>query len=703
MHVFSSSEHSTIHYRVFIAFLMWSFFNPALSQEIQPAWERTFENLAESIAERSDRQYDLTALYEQLMALADHPVYINEARIEELSQLIMLSSYQQDGLYRYIQEHGPILSIYEIPYIFGFDRATAELLKPFIALDHAEKDVDITPRSVLAQSRNQLYFRLQSVLESQAGYLGRTDSLMSQPDHSKYLGSPLKLYSRYDVSYQDKFQAGWTIEKDQGEPFFGKNQPYGFDFYSGYIKISHIWKIKNLIIGDYEPRFGQGLTIWSGPGYGKSAEVLLVEKRRNEIRKYASTNENQFFRGLATTFDFGAPELSVFISSKKIDAMVLEVDSISDQPRLVGTLQESGIHATLSQMANRRSLGELLYGFNLNYRKNRLHIGTSFLGYVYNIPIESGSQPYEYFEFSGRNGSKLGLDYKYVFRSGTLFGEISHNISGGWALLQGGVFMLREDVSVSLVYRNYSKDFQPIYSQAFGELSRPSNETGFYAGIELRPFRSWSFSCYTDIFSFPWLKFRVDAPSHGQEYFFQARFTPTDLVNMYWQLKSENKQINKTDGEGLPYLADLNKFRLRYHINYMPLPRLELRNRVEWTRYRHSSSTENGYLVYQDMLYSLSTVPVDISLRYAVFDMDSYDARIYAYENDVLYAFSIPAYYGQGTKAYVMIHSSMLKHLDIWVRLSRLTFRDRKVIGSGQTAIDGHHRTEIKIQMRVTF
>jgi hypothetical protein len=39
-----------------------------------------------------------------------------------------------------------------------------------------------------------------------------------------------------------------------------------------------------------------------------------------------------------------------------------------------------------------------------------------------------------------------------------------------------------------------------------------------------------------------------------------------------------------------------------------------------------------------------------------MFETDSYASRIYAFENDVLYAFSSPAYYGKGWGFYFIVN-----------------------------------------------
>ena len=95
--------------------------------------------------------------------------------------------------------------------------------------------------------------------------------------------------------------------------------------------------------------------------------------------------------------------------------------------------------------------------------------------------------------------------------------------------------------------------------------------------------------------------------------------------------------------------------------------------------------------------------PLSANARFAVFRTPSYNTRIYAYENDVLYSFSIPAYYGNGIRYYFTLRYNATRWLDVWVRWAQTYRSDVKVIGSGLDAIDGNKRSEIKVQMRVKF
>lgn len=674
-----------------------------LAQENEDEWKRVFENLAESLSSRSEQALDYTSLLEELEELQAHPVAINSIDHEELKRLFILSDFQANSLQQYILENGPILSLYELQFIYGFDLATVKLISPFISLEQVEKKQSINLIKPVKYGKHQILLKTQGILETQEGYLPISDSALSERPNSRYLGSPWKVYTRYSYSYKKQLLIGFTAEKDAGEEFFSGNNKQGYDFYSGFIQLNNIGKIKTIVIGDYEPRFGQGLNLWSGFAYGKSTEALLIEKRLSGIRRYTSTNENQFFRGMATTLSLGDFDLSIFFSSKKIDANVLERNILSHEADLVSGFMKTGIHATPGEISDRKSISEMIYGGNLNYTKNRFHAGITMVEFRYDTKISEGNSPYEIFEFSGKSGSKMGSDYKYTFNKGTLFGELSCSPGHGWAFIQGGLFPLADQLSIALLYRHYSPGFIPIYSNAFSENSSILNENGFYIGSRIFPLKKWDFSAYIDIFSFPWLKYRTSAPSKGSEFFLQANYATSTSLGMYWRIQYEKKSENLPTTEEMVKIGEKRKWKARFQVNYKLSNRMELRNRVEWTGLNKNESFSQGYLIYQDIIYRSNSIPLDVTFRYALFDTENYDNRIYAYENDVLYAFSIPPYYGKGIRTYLLLHSSLNKYLDCWFRISRTSFSDRKLIGSGLNAIDGNHKTELKLQARLKF
>ncbi len=57
-------------------------------------------------------------------------------------------------------------------------------------------------------------------------------------------------------------------------------------------------------------------------------------------------------------------------------------------------------------------------------------------------------------------------------------------------------------------------------------------------------------------------------------------------------------------------------------------------------------------MIFQDIQYSPRSFPLNLSARIAWFNTESYSSRIYAYENDLLYTFSVPAF-GKGLRNYL--------------------------------------------------
>ncbi|PID93060.1 MAG: hypothetical protein CSA94_02595, partial [Bacteroidetes bacterium] len=103
--------------------------------------------------------------------------------------------------------------------------------------------------------------------------------------------------------YKDKFAIGFLAEKDAGEEFFKGSQKQGFDHYVGFLQVNNVGILKTAIVGDYLARFGQGLAVWGGYNLGKSASFLQVNKRNEGLKKYTSTNENDYMQGVGITVE----------------------------------------------------------------------------------------------------------------------------------------------------------------------------------------------------------------------------------------------------------------------------------------------------------------------------------------------------------------------------------------------------------------
>ncbi|MFC2113514.1 hypothetical protein ACFLTA_09625 [Bacteroidota bacterium] len=86
-----------------------------------------------------------------------------------------------------------------------------------------------------------------------------------------------------------------------------------------------------------------------------------------------------------------------------------------------------------------------------------------------------------------------------------------------------------------------------------------------------------------------------------------------------------------------------------------------------------------------------------------MFDTETYNSRIYTYEHDVLYAFAIPSWYGRGIRTYLNTRWQIGRHVDLWFKYALSWYPDRETISSGLNEIQGHHRQDVNVQMRLRF
>jgi hypothetical protein len=669
--------------------------------------EQRIEQIAESI--ESDN-VDYTTLFEKLTIYLDFPLNLNTATTEDLYGLGLLDNYQIGRFLDYRDEFGEIFSIYELSYIDGWNASTAQLIDPFVVIEPDPQREKITTKKLLKYGKNEFVFRYQSILEEQEGFSPISEEELEENPNARYLGSSARLYARYRYRYGDRISFGFTMEKDPGEEFFRGTQKQGFDFYSGHLFLKDFGTIKRLAIGDFQAQFGQGLTFWSGLGFNrKSSFALSTAQIGSGIGPYTSINENLFLRGGGTTLNFGDFDFSVFYSGKGIDGNLadLEPDSafLGEPATIVTSFQQSGFHRTPSELEDKRSIFQQHIGGNISYNTRQFHLGFTAVRMSLDGEIQRNTDTYSQFRFSGNENSAVGIDYMWKFRNLFFFGETTRSQNGAFATVNGLNVNLNPRLSLNLTQRYYARDFQPVASVGFGEGSTVENESGIYFGVEFRPFKKWKLNAYIDQFKFPWLRYQTDAPSSGTDFLAQLDYQPSGNVSFYIRYRDRLRQINsRQEVTAVSPLVDQKRKYLRFHISYRANRRVKFRSRLEFSEYKRGAEPlERGFVLYQDVIYQFAQAPLRLTFRYALFDTDSYDARIYAYENDVLYFFSVPAYSGRGSRVVAMAKYDLGRNIDIWLRWAQFYYTDRETIGSGRDEIFGNTRSEIKAQVRFKF
>jgi hypothetical protein len=659
----------------------------------------------EFIAEQLETEdIDLTNVIEALNYYFEHPLNLNSASADEMQELNLLTDIQIADLLLHIKLFGKLITIYELQSLEYWDLQTIRLVLPFVRVDDRLDNLHVSFKEALDQGKFEWFARYQRVLEQKSGYQSVPDSLL-QSSKSYYYGNAAHYYMRFRYSYLTKISIGVTGDKDPGEQFFKGTQPNGFDFYSAHAFFKCGKYLKAIAIGDYQVQIGQGLNLWSGYAFGKTADVMNIKRTANSIRPYTSVDETRFMRGTAVDFGVGPLSLLAFGSVKKVDASFV-YDAFNDSLEFVSSISLSGLHRTNSEIEKKDALTERIAGTNLRFRQRNLQIGLAGVYQGYDKNFNRAMAPYNQFDFRGKELFALSADYAYVFRNFNFFGESSRSsFNGAWAHVHGMLCALDSRASFSLLYRNYNRGYQTFYNNGFSEGSNTQNESGLYAGVKLRISPVWTVNSYMDIFSFPWMKYQVDAPSLGNEFLIQPSFKPSKQLEIYARFRQQIRQKNAREQDGfVTQVESVVQRNFRLNMSYAVSEFLTVKSRIEYvTIDRMSSPHEDGLILTQDILVNPKNLPIDLSLRYALFDTDSYDTRIYTYESNALYAFAVPSYYYQGSRLYVLLRYSFLKYFDLWVRYGNFIYNNRAVIGSGAEQINGNRKSDITVQLRVKF
>jgi hypothetical protein len=431
--------------------------------------------------------------------------------------------------------------------------------------------------------------------------------------------------------------------------------------------------------------------------------VLNIFKSGREIGPYRSANESNFLRGAAITLAFGKSDVSFFYSSKKLDASNNNSDTLYEEDYFTSFLN-TGYHRTQSEYDKKNNIQEQIAGIRFNHNFESLKIGLSGIAVSYNKDMLGDPKPYKRFSFSGNQFRNFGADYSLAKGPLHLFGEIASDGSN-YALLQGSIINLNSRIHTGILFRYYPADYIAPYANAFRSNTHTQNEQGMYYGINYKASSKWVIAAYCDMFRFPWLKYNVDAPSQGHEYLLDIRHYPAFSSYISLKIKYYQKEKNLSDNESvMNQIIPYERINTRLEFEKKSNRYLTLRSRIEISGYRVKNQTSSqGFLSFQDIIYDFPNTKLKIYGRIAYFNSRDYDSRLYAYENDLLYSFYIPAFHDEGFRKYLLLRYQPNSMYSFWIKIARTTYLNKEIIGSGGNEIEGNTKTEFRFLIRLDF
>jgi len=285
-----------------------------------------------------------------------------------------------------------------------------------------------------------------------------------------------------------------------------------------------------------------------------------------------------------------------------------------------------------------------------------------------------------------------------------LWGEAAVDKNMNPTFIQGLQLKTTDIARMSMLYRNYSPAYSSPLASPFGEGSDGSNEEGLYFGMSFYPFSTVEINAFADLFSFPWLKYSRSSLTEGIDYMTDVTWSPKRYVKISSRVRYKETLYNiVSDSITTQTVGNQETIRAHLQLEYEASKQWSAKTRIASCFFDNYKGSISGWALLQDVTWNVPKFPLRLTARYAIFNTENYDARIYVYENDVLYAFSIPALYGQGMRYYLVATWKHSRNLSVYLKWSQTVMQNVAELSSGNDRIDANTRSQITVKAKYTF
>ena len=451
-------------------------------------------------------------------------------------------------------------------------------------------------------------------------------------------GDPMYGKLRYRFNYQNRVQAGVTAMMAAGDGRLAMGDRWD---YGGYIQLKDIGPMKTIVAGNYQASFGYGLVVGSPFKRGKSAYIQSTATTDDGLKKFSSVGDSyNYFHGVGATARVKWADLSAFYSLRK----------------------------------GKEDAWNHVVGANATARWKKLKVGVTG---VETFEVKCTPKIGRFFgdpagERREARGA-MGANVRYNWGKVDVWGEVaaSHTEQWGWGTIMGVRVNPISDFNLLAIYRYYSPEYENIYANALSSKTRVYNEHGGYLGVEYNRLRNWQLSLFGDVWK------------EGYETMAQADFVSPKDYKMHMRLRAKRKN-------------EIDTYSARWN-SVWNLGQWKLKTQVDANMVYAKEKWNYGISVFQDVEYRFVEVPIVLQFRAQAFDARQWNNRVYMYENDVLYAYSIPFVYGLGGRFWLNARYKINDTLAVYLRVSETVYQ-----GAWAAAHDKKHtRTDIHALLRV--
>ena len=661
---------------------------PAVSPAGSPSWEQLFRDWMS--LEDVDYGEDT---FELLASLAENKLNLNQTTREELERLPFLSAAQIEELIAYRDRYKPMRSVNELLMIRSLDWNTRRLLACFVHCGIAEAPTSGLPSlsTLLHEGRNTLQATLKVPFYERKG------------DQNGYAGYRYRHDLRYQFNYRDRLKFGLTAAQDAGEPFFARNNSWGYDHYSYFFQLRRMGRLEELNLGMFRVQMGMGLVMNTGFHLGKLAMLQSQGRSNHVLTAHTSRSSYGYLRGAAATWRLTDHwRLTAFASYRPLDATL-------NDDGTARTIVTNGYHRTESELAKKNNTHLTDLGARLAWRASALgglaslsvnvlysHFDRPLVPYATASTASTASSLYRRYALSGSSFFHTSLDYAFTHYRWSFAGETAVNRDGALAAIHSLSYRLSSKWTLMLLHRYYDKRYTAFHAYAFSEGGTTQNEHGVYLGATWSPTRNTLLKAYADYAHFPWARYQTSLPGDAFDAMLYARTLFYDKVTVEARYRFHLRQ---RDNDQRTFLQNRYEHRARLRLS-LPLTSLSLSTQADAALVDNLIGRSRGLMLSQQLAWHYRWL--QLSGMVGWFHTDDYDSRLYQYEPSVRYDFSFPMYYGHGLRYALMARADLGRFL-VAAKIGTTNYFDRAVISSGLQQVSRSSMTDLLLQFLYRF
>ena len=632
-------------------------------------------------------------------AWMEAPLDLNTAPADLLLQLPGLTLREALRIVSHRGMHGPFAQVSDLQQVAGLSATSYRMVAPFVHVRSPGESQRPAARLPWWRSNWQArgLMRTGRRVEQARGYTG--------PTSVPYLGSPYRSVVRMRA-WNPHLDVGFTTDKRPGEPLAWdpESRQYGADHLIGYAHLRNRGRLRHLIVGSYQAAVGHGLALWTGTRFASaySRPQTLIRQGRG-LRPYRGTSPHTYLRGIGATVRLHPQvDATAFVSHRNRDATL---DTLQQYGGLVvaRTLRSSSLRRTSTERQYRRVLATTHAGGHVQWTAPRLRVGLLGMYAHFAHPLLPAPRPDTRFRFAGSWTTHWSLAAHYAPTARlALVGEAASTGPRGRAAVLGLLTDMGRGATLTARAYAGNRYYDPL---DLGGLdgNRVAGTQGVEARLSLAVHPHWTLhgglrQGHTRV-----PQFRTTRPEVATRATAGVHYDPDTRLHLrvqgQWRTGDHRTSLTHAYGPSVPVHRLRTQHKARAHLRYAPTPRLRFDLRTAWTRVQIAEATEAGTLLWVGTEYA-PRAWIATNIRWTLFGTDGFESRLFTYEPDVQYGFSVPALFEHGQRAYALVGIDITAALHLEAKYSVTAYTNRETIGQGRDFIDSHRVRNWRVQLR---